>query len=343
MKKIKTALKKNPIIYDTYQKLKLTWNCSKLSQMIIMNKILKYSKSKFYRYAGAFHKSRVQDTAYLTWLYHVVEKGLAMPNMKIGFGEKKVGELCEKLENYKANYGIENVTYLSGVETLYKYRHVHQDLGFELPTNISNAIDRLTQNMNLEENMLEGGYTRDSFYKNNRAEYPVFASSRHSVRDFDTKKDLALGELIDAIKTAQTAPSACNRQPTRVHIVTSKAMIEECLAMQNGNRGFGNLANKLLIVTGDLQTILGAQEFFDLNTNVGIFIMNLSFALHYHEIAHCILNWYAMPKEDIRLHKIVGIPDQENVIAFIVCGKAPNEFKIAISPRVETDEIVKIH
>ena len=45
----------------------------------------------------------------------------------------------------------------------------------------------------------------------------------------------------------------------------------------------------------------------------------------------------------MRLHKIVDIPEQENVVAFIICGKASNEFKIAISPRNETNDIVKIH
>lgn len=142
---------------------------------------------------------------------------------------------------------------------------------------------------------------------------------------------------------AQTAPSACNRQPTRVHIIENKELIKQCLSLQNGNRGFGNLADKLLIVTGNLQTVLGSQEYFDLNTNVGIFIMNLSYSLHYYEIAHCILNWYALPKTDKNLRKIVEIPEEETVVSFIVCGKAPKEFKIAESPRVPVDEIIKIH
>lgn len=343
MKNIKALVKDIPIIYNAYQNFKRIWDKSKFAQIIIMNRVLKYNKRKFYKYAGAFQASKIRDTAYLTWLYHVIEKGLAMPQMKIGFGQEKIRELCEKLETYAREYGKDNVTYASGIGTLYQYKMTHQDIGFSLPTDIANAIDRLTQKEDADSTKMNGGYTRESFYKDEHAEYPVFASSRHSVRNFDTTKDVAVGELIDAIKIAQTAPSACNRQPARVHIVTDHEMIEKCLSMQNGNRGFGNLANKLLIITGDLQTILGAQEFFDLNTNVGIFIMNLSLALHYHEIAHCILNWYAMPKEDARLHKIVGIPEEENVVAFIVCGKVPSEFKIAISPRIETDEIVKIH
>lgn len=150
-------------------------------------------------------------------------------------------------------------------------------------------------------------------------------------------------ELIDAIKLAQTAPSACNRQPTNVHIITDYSMIQQCLSMQNGNRGFGDLADKLLIITGDLQTVLGAQEFFDLNTNVGIFIMNLSYALYYHQIGHCILNWYAMPNIDRSLRKITKIPKEENIVAFIVCGYVPDKFKVAVSPRFKVEDIVTIH
>ena len=113
--------------------------------------------------------------------------------------------------------------------------------------------------------------------------------------------------------------------------------------MQNGNRGFGYLADKLLVVTGDLSTVLGAQEFFDLNTNVGIFIMNLSYALHYHKVAHCILNWYVLPKADKKLRQILELPENETVICFIVCGSLPKEFKIVSSPRITAEDIYMLH
>lgn len=126
-------------------------------------------------------------------------------------------------------------------------------------------------------------------------------------------------------------------------MVVDKNLIAQCLSLQNGNRGFGNLVNKLLVVTGDLSSVLGAQEFFDLNTNVGIFIMNLSYALHYNKVAHCILNWYVLPKEDKKLRKLLQIPDEESVVCFIACGDLPERFKIVSSPRITAKDIYTIH
>lgn len=339
--KIKKFFKNIPLLNSMYQTIKTRWSSSSAVQMLIMHKVLKYNKLRFKKYAGAFSVSKVKDTAYLTWLYHVVEKGLAMPEMKLGFGQEKVNELGSRLKKYADKYGKDNVTYTVGVGTLKQYQIVHLEKQFKLPEKINRLLDYFKEEVSNYD--ISGRYTREEFYKNKNTEFPLFANSRHSVRNFDTSIEIQESELIDAVRLAQTAPSACNRQATRVHIITDKQMIKQCLSLQNGNRGFGELANKLLIVTGNLQTVLGAQEFFDLNTNVGIFIMNLSYSLHYQEIAHSILNWYAMPKDDRRLRKIVGIPDEENIVAFIVCGRVPDEFKIAISPRMKTEDIVKIH
>lgn len=138
--------------------------------------------------------------------------------------------------------------------------------------------------------------TPAGYYACINSNFKDFSASRHSIRDF--AGEIPVARIVDAIDIAKNAPSACNRQPSRVHVVVDKNLIAQCLSLQNGNRGFGNLVNKLLVITGDLSSVLGAQEFFDLNTNVGIFIMNLSYALHYNKVAHCILNWYVLPKED---------------------------------------------
>lgn len=337
---LKKLIKKIPFMFNFYHLLKDKWNQSKCSQKIIMLRVLRYNKTRFLQYSGAFKNSKGKDMAYLTWLYHVIEKGLAMPNMRLGFGQEKVKELGKQLEHYVNAYGKQDVTCQAAVETLHQYKMVHEQAGYVLPADIVRVLNSFAEKRECDQ---EREYTRDLFFKNKNAAFPIFAQSRHSVRNFDTSKKIPIDELIDAIWLAQTAPSACNRQATHVHIITDSSMIQQCLSMQNGNRGFGDLVDKLLILTGNLQTILGAQEFFDLNTNIGIFIMNLSYALSYHEIGHCILNWYVMPNFDRRLRKITNIPEEENIVAFIVCGYIPEEFKVAISPRLKVEDIVTIH
>jgi len=141
---------------------------------------------------------------------------------------------------------------------------------------------------------------------------------------------------------AMTAPSACDRQHARVYCVANQKLKDEVLSSQHGNRGFGSDADKVLIVTADLRSIRWAEERNDLFTNAGIFIMNLSYALHYNKVAHCILNWSVGEISDRALHKLVGIPECERIAAIIACGGMPEEVDIAASPRKPLDHILHI-
>lgn len=138
--KVKEFLKNIPLFNNVYQTIRAKWNNSPAAQMLIMHKVLKYNKLRFKRYSGAFADSKIKDTAYLTWLYHVVEKGLAMPKMKLGFGQEKVKELSSRLKNYSDKYGKDNVTYTAAVGTLQQYQIVHQEKQFKLPDEINKIL-----------------------------------------------------------------------------------------------------------------------------------------------------------------------------------------------------------
>ena len=339
--KIKQRLKESILLRPAYNAYKAVKNRMVPKQDDILEEVFDYYKDRFLNYSGAFSNSMGKDEAYLFWLAHVVEKGLAMPNMKLGFGKDRVIELASKLDQFKTNYSSNSVAFEAGVDVLREYDRIHKLNNYELSEDTKQVISKFLGNYTPKSD--RGVYTPDTFFANIQESFESFSKGRHSIRNFNLTEDVQIEELIDCIKLAQMAPSACNRQPVRVHIISKKDDIAKCLSLQNGNRGFGNLANKLLIVTGNLQTVLGAQEFFDLNTNAGMFLMNLSYSLYYHKIAHCILNWYALPKDDKALRKYIGIPDQENIVAFVVCGKAPEEFKVAISPRKDVECIVTCH
>lgn len=339
--KIKDIIKSNKHTY-AFAKWMKAHKKKELPQQDIMNFMMSYYQERFYKYSGCFNESEVKKDAYITWLYHVIEKGLSMPEMRLGFGREKVEEILQEIKEYKERYGTDSTVYKNAVAIVLEYDRVHKENKYEFETSFQTLIDKLRVDNPKVTELKQSDFTSDNFYKDIDKNFSVFVSSRHSVRNYSSV-EVPIGELISAIDLAKTAPSACNRQPTRIHIVTNNELIRKSLSLQNGNRGFGQLANKLMIITGDLRTILGAQEIFDLNTNVGIFIMNLCNALHEKKIAHCILNWYAMPKEDMQLRKIIGIPNEENITALIVCGYVPEKFKIAESPRFETEKLYTIH
>lgn len=171
--------------------------------------------------------------------------------------------------------------------------------------------------------------------------FPEFSASRHSVRHFNGP--VSLEQIERAVSLARNAPSACNRQHTRVHCICDKETRKKVLSLQNGNRGFGHLADKLLIITADLHDIRWEEERNDLYTNAGIFLMNLCYALHANKVAHCLLNWSVSPFRDILLRKLVSIPDHETVICILACGDCPEQFSLASSPRKPVSEILTVH
>ena len=116
------------------------------------------------------------------------------------------------------------------------------------------------------------------------------------------------GRLRSAVALAfEVTPSACNRQHARVHCGAEPAQRTAVLAQQAGNRGFGHLADKVLVVTVDLDDILWPVERRDVFVNGGLLLMSLCYALHFYEIAHCILSCAFLPEQERALRKLLPL------------------------------------
>ncbi|MBO7684179.1 MAG: nitroreductase family protein, partial [Kiritimatiellae bacterium] len=132
-------------------------------------------------------------------------------------------------------------------------------------------------------------------------------------------------------------------QHCRVHVVASPELRDRLFALQGGTRGFGQDADKALVVTADLSAVRWGWERHDAYTNGGIFVMNLCYALHYHGVAHCILHWSVSPEADREAHALLGIPQNEAIVQVVACGTPPDEFDVAASPRRAADELMTWH
>lgn len=337
---MREQLKKITPLKKLYHVLKRFHDTIFTNQKSISITVFNYNKERFFKYSGAFRDSKVKNLSYLTWLYHVIEKGLAMPGMRYGFGHDKIVELFGLINENVKKYGMSKPI-SDAVSVLKEYQRVHETAHFTLPDDIVKILDMTSKMYSDIKPMHQMEVTREEYFSSIGKDFKEFSLSRHSVRNFSGS--ISVEVIKKAIDLAHYCPSACNRQPVRVHVIADPKLKDECLKLQNGNRGFGHLADKLLIMTGDLSTVLGGQEFFDLGNQVGIFTMNLCYALHYYKVAHCVLNWYAMPIQDKQLRKLVGIPDEETIFSFIICGDVPEKFKLVMSPRIPAEQIYTIH
>lgn len=327
MKKIlKKILKRVPCARTLYER----WQ---------IRKLFAHDFKRFVRNSPRSRDTKEGALAAIIMTYHIVEKGLTMPNMRLGFGRDVVLNLVGQLLAFADKYGTDAPQFRDAVAVVAEYKKVHADAGFSLDEERSRAIETLLARVPVEpSHQIE--MTREEYFSKLDAPFEVFSASRHSVRNF--AGTVSVQQIRDAVALANNAPSACNRQYIRVHCVSDHATIQKCLALQNGNRGFGHLADKLLILTADLRAVWGAER-NDLFTNAGIYLMNLCYALHKNRVAHCMLNFSTPPHFDTELREIFPIPDAETIVVFIACGDVPEKFKLASSPRKSVDETLVLH
>ncbi len=296
-----------------------------------------YDKAQFLANAGALHLDRkAAACAEIVMGYHVLEKGLTMPRRRLGFGKGAVLHLMNLIDSFERRFGTDEPQVRHAVSVLRAYRELHRDWPEPMK-----RLDAFLAARPAVPAALEPHVTREEFFSAKDAPFPAFAASRHVCRHFAGPIP---GETLDAaLALAATAPSACNRQHARVHVIDDPSLRERLFALQGGTRGFGADADKALVVTADLSAVRWGWERHDAYVNGGIFVMNLCYALHYHGIAHCILHWSVEPATDREAHRLLGIPENEAIVQVLACGMPPEEFDVAASPRRAPEEIVTWH
>lgn len=279
----------------------------------------------------------------LSVLYHRVEKGLTMPEIREGFGSKLISDLINQISIYeKKGFQIKTLEYIQAVSVVNEYIHFHKGINYIFDPEFTHKLSQFERRYSDIKGVNQIKTTRDKYFLHNEAPFEVFSISRHSVRNY-TNKEIPLSIIENCITIAQTSPSFCNRQPSRVHIVKSKNKKAETLRLQGGNRGFGHLADTILVVTSVISTTIGPTDRYANHLNSGMFCMNLLYALHYNKIGACSLNWSVTNDRDQQLRDLLEIRDNEFVVMVITCGYVPDNFMLASSPRLKADEISYYH
>ena len=165
-----------------------------------------------------------------------------------------------------------------------------------------------------------------------KANYKELVETRHSIRHF-SDKPVELERVEDAVKLAQYTPSACNRQGWKTYIVKDKAVLREVLKNQNGNRGFGQEFDKLLVVVGDLRYFNRDREVFQVYIDGGMYAMRVLDSLYYERIASVPLSASLTKEQEENVRKLLKLDPAEVLIMFIGIGNYPDECQTTRSER----------
>lgn len=271
--------------------------------------------------------------------YHVIEKCLAMPDFELGHAKERVSMVCYDLLKYKElGFDKNNVQYISALQAIDEYDRLHKAGKYNLGQELQDLIDTTLHSASFKT-YDQPQISREAFFSAANKPFDEFAISRHSCRAY-SEVDIPLPEIEACIDLARTTPTACNRQPNKTYVVTDKHLIEDIVRIQGGGRGFAEKANKLLVITSKT-SVFSSFETFETMKAGGMYAMNLLYALHFHHIGACPLEW-SDSKHEKKLRSWLQIPDNEEIIILISVGYPLEEFKYVTSSRNSLEDSVII-
>lgn len=288
---------------------------------------------------GSKGNSEANKRASMTATYHIIEKGLSMPNRRLGFGREKLLSLIKECQCYYDEYGMNNQLEYA-ISIVKEYDELHKTQSFKLDVDLQKKIDELLSRFPQILAAHQESFTKEEFFAQSSSPFDLFSNSRHSMRHFCG--EIPISEIEKAIDLAKNAPSACNKQPVRLYVVKEKGKVKNVLDLQQGNRGFGENIDKVIIITTQFTGCTRYSERYMPFMDAGIFSMNLLYALHFYHIGAIPLVWLNSKKRDSMLRNIVSIPEEEIPAIIVGVGDVSDTVICAKSPRLETKELFMV-
>ena len=294
---------------------------------------------KFLKYSFSDNKynSQEQMRGIILRFTHIVEKGLSYEDYRPGFGEPNILKFIEALEEYVKHFSKNEIYYKNAICSLYKYVNKNKEYGY-----INEEIESRIYNIDKDYPECDENVGSFKFKPNNDGtdiKYIDVVRNRHSAR-FYKDSDVDINLIKDAIRLSSHTPSACNRQPWSVNIISDKDKLKDVLANHNGTRGFGEGINKLLLVTCDMRYYNSSREVFAPFVDGGMYVMSLVNNLYYKGIASVVLSAALTPTQEANVRHILNIKDEQVLIAFIGIGNQLEETSTSKSYRLESKIII---
>ena len=271
-------------------------------------------------------------------LNHQLEKAQTYQTVKEGFGCEKLHRLLDETEFYIGKYGVDDIT---GTTVGILEGHFANPHAWKDETTKERFLKIKEQ---CPANSFYGGiiqYTGKSIKK--FPELAEFLHSRRSCRTFAPKQvDPAL--LQEAVRIAQSAPSACNRQPIRVHIYNDPEQIRKIVYAQHADIEWCIHAPVLIVISANeyyyRDYLERNQKMFD----AGLFAMTLNLVLHNMEIGSCFKMAQKYPCYDRETKAYAEIPEYEDICVLMPAGYYPDSpVATAKSIRISENIVCKVH
>ena len=294
----------------------------------------KYSQEK----TAEWYKNRILKSS------HSIERGLSLSNCRCGFGAEKIKNLISFCEEYSTFEEKDEYVVRIAIDVLKAYFSFNQKHGYS-----DVALEQNQALMNTFLQKTEGTLAGESFggvqeyipaqISVSYSELENCIQTRHSIRQF---KQVSVNQeaLKEAINLALKAPSACNRQATKVYILNKDkfSILSDFLA---GTRGFLEEVDKMLIVTGKLSAYEIGEK-YQYIVSPSIFVGYLTLTLHAKGLGACILQRDLMrTKKWKKLANEIGAQEDEQLVCMLAVGVPNDKMLVPVSKRLPYEDVVK--
>lgn len=291
--------------------------------------------------AEEFKKNR--KTADIIRLVHAIEKGLCLENPRLGFGVAKFNKLFALCREYADAFGNDAFCLKMARDVVKAYIAFHKEKGYENEYFAQLCADyEMFPCIDTDDQEVYGGV----LHIQNKSELSIeqlekFFADRHSVRDF-ARREIDDEIIMRAVRAAQYAPSACNRQAVRAYVVSSERLCKLYGNDLEGIGGFAENADKFILITGQLSAYTPG-EYNQHIVSASIFATYLMQALFAQNVGSCIVQrpLHYFDQWD-NIAKAIGAPADERLVFMMAVGYMKEAYTVPVSKRFPAEEIVKI-
>jgi len=287
---------------------------------------------------------RSLDTLYRDSLLiaHSFEKALCIEGCRDDFGTQKADRLLDYLTLAAKDPSFDNHSYAftESMAALENWLVRRVQFGLDC-SKWQPGFESLAEQTSYEVGRIDlsdrAGIVSDSFASVSDCDKNAinFINGRHSVRSFDPAP-VPQETLTQVVELAQSAPSACNRQPSRVYFSGPKSA-QVVSAAVRGNKGFEQSIFQWAVITTDT-SLFSCAEYNQWFINGGIYLQSFVLALKAYGIGSCIFQWVVgdLGKE---MRSSLGISTSEAIIAVVGFGYPKETFARPVAQRMPVSEV----
>jgi len=293
-----------------------------------------YHYCHFVRHFGrlGLYKSECKFSSDLRIRVHAIEKGLSLPNPRVGFGEAKVKIILEMVDYYINHFKYQQ-SFLIEINSILSAYFDYQKANGYINKELTDSFNRLFSGIE-RSNYLGGIKTihKTDIIQSCTIQFKNFCDSRFAIRDF-SNIPVDISEIYKAIEMSQKTPSACNRQPWHVYIYKGEKK-KQILEWQHGSMGFGDEIDTALLVCCNTESYFMGESTLPY-VDGGLYAMTLIYALHSLGLGTIPLTMGLMPSKLKEIYKIGNIHENEVPVLLIGVGNLKDSFNVALSHRYD--------